>query len=91
MIGGNTCWKVPGNAIGPVKIQQGSGQSDGDYRHTGIHVDGFHGFKNPDSVGHNNPLPEGVYWADVDGDGGESVQHPYIFLFTDSLLVDDYV
>ena len=81
MIGGNTCWKVPGNAIGPVKIQQGSGQSDGDYRHTGIHVDGFHGFKNPDSVGHNNPLPEGVYWADVDGDGGESVQHPYISVY----------
>ena len=26
-----TCKKVPGNAIGPVKIQQGSGSDDGDY------------------------------------------------------------
>ena len=26
-----TCEKVPGNTIGPVKIQQGSGYDDGDY------------------------------------------------------------
>lgn len=60
MIGGNTCWKIPGNAIGPYKTQQGSGSNDGDYKHTGVSVAGFHGFKNPESVGFNNPYPEGM-------------------------------
>ena len=28
-----TCLKVPGNAVGPVKIQQGSGFNDGVYQY----------------------------------------------------------
>ncbi|PVH79243.1 carbohydrate esterase family 3 protein [Cadophora sp. DSE1049] len=69
VIGGNTCWKIPGNAIGPVKTQQGSGYDDGPYRHTGIPVGGFVGFNNPTPVGFNNPFEVGVYWADINGDG----------------------
>lgn len=60
-----TCDEIPGNALGPYQIQQGSGTDDGPYVHTGVGVGGFSGFTNPSYVGFNNPLPEGVYWADV--------------------------
>ncbi|KAK4545949.1 hypothetical protein LTR36_002513 [Oleoguttula mirabilis] len=32
-------------------------------------VAGLAGFKNPSTVNFENPLPEGVFWADIDGDG----------------------
>jgi lysophospholipase L1-like esterase len=64
-----TCDKIPGNAIGPVQTQMGSGQDDGPYVHTASHVGSFTGFNNPAGVLFGNPLPEGVYWADIDGDG----------------------
>jgi len=47
----------------------GSGSDDGAYYHVGTQVDGFAGFNNPSTVNFNNPLPEGVFWADIDGDG----------------------
>lgn len=81
VIGGNTCWKVPGNAIGPVVTQKGSGTADGPYAHTGVQLAGFASFKNPASVGFDNPLPEGVYWADINGDG--SKQQPHLSVFPD--------
>lgn len=64
-----SCDKVPGKAIGPTQTQMGSGTDDGPYVHVGTQVDGFAGFKNPSSVNFNNPLAEGVFWADIDGDG----------------------
>ena len=47
----------------------GSGSDDGAYVHTSVYVGGFSGFNNPSTVNFNNPLPEGVFWADIDGDG----------------------
>ncbi|KAK5707630.1 hypothetical protein LTR97_000168 [Elasticomyces elasticus] len=67
--GSNTCDKQPGTAIGPVQTQMGSGSDDGAYIHTSTYIGGFAGFKNPSTVNFNNPLPEGVFWADIDGDG----------------------
>ncbi|PBP16288.1 hypothetical protein BUE80_DR012963 [Diplocarpon rosae] len=64
-----TCDKVPGNALGPYVTQKGSGSDDGDYLHSATSAGGFSGFENPSRVGFNNPLPEGVYWADINGDG----------------------
>nr|OQO24051.1 hypothetical protein B0A51_05021 [Rachicladosporium sp. CCFEE 5018] len=66
---GRTCNKVPGASIGPTQTQMGSGSDDGAYHHVGTQVDGFAGFINPSTVNFNNPLPEGVFWADIDGDG----------------------
>ncbi|KAK6432924.1 hypothetical protein LTR95_010905, partial [Oleoguttula sp. CCFEE 5521] len=63
------CNKVPGTAIGPVQTQMDSGSDDGAYVHTGAQLAGFAGFKNPSTVNFNNPLPEGVFWADINGDG----------------------
>ncbi|KAK2624027.1 hypothetical protein QTJ16_006661 [Diplocarpon rosae] len=64
-----TCDKVPGNALGPYVTQRGPGSDDGDYLHSATSAGSFSGFDNPSSVGFNNPLPEGVYWADINGDG----------------------
>ncbi|OWP06605.1 hypothetical protein B2J93_5084 [Marssonina coronariae] len=64
-----TCDKVPGNAVGPYTVQQGSGRDDGDYVHSASPAGDFSGFNNPSNVAFNNPLPEGVYWADINGDG----------------------
>lgn len=66
---GNTCDKVPGNAIGPTQTQNGSGSDDGAYVHVGTQVSSFAGFNNPSTVNFNNSHPEGVFWADIDGDG----------------------
>jgi len=65
----NTCDKVAGAAIGPVLTQKGSGSDDGAYVHTGVQLAGFAGFTNPSTVNFNNPFPEGVFWADINGDG----------------------
>jgi hypothetical protein len=66
-----TCDKTPGSSLGPYQIQLGSGVDDGPYVHVGVNVGGFSGFDNPASAGFDNPLPDGVYWADIDGDGSE--------------------
>lgn len=60
--GTTTCDKVPGAAIGPTQTQMGSGSDDGAYVHVGVYAGGFAGFA-------NNSDPEGVFWADIDGDG----------------------
>lgn len=67
--GSTTCDKIPGQALGPYPAQKGSGSDDGPYVHSGASVGGFSGFNNPAGTGFNNPLPEGVYWADINGDG----------------------
>lgn len=67
--GSSTCDKIPGAAIGPTRTQMGSGSDDGAYHHIGTQVGGFAGFENPSTVNFNNSLPEGVFWADIDGDG----------------------
>lgn len=64
-----TCDKVPGVAIGPNQTQKESGTDDGAYVHVGTQVEGFAGFENPSSVDFDSPRPEGVFWADIDGDG----------------------
>ena len=63
-----------GNVLGPFKTQGGSGHDDGPYAHIGTKVDSFIGFVNPPSVGFNNPLPEGVFWADINGKWIEPVR-----------------
>lgn len=68
-IAGRWCDKVPGAAIGPTQTQMGSGSDDGAYVHFGVQVAGIAGFNNPSTVNFDNPLPEGVFWADIDGDG----------------------
>lgn len=65
----DTCDKVPGTAIGPTQTQMGSGTDDGAYVHASTQIDGFAGFNNPSNVNFDNPFPEGVFWADIDGDG----------------------
>jgi hypothetical protein len=60
-MGSTTCDVVPGAALGPTQTQTESGSDDGAYVHVGVQIAGFAGF--------NNPLPEGVFWADIDGDG----------------------
>lgn len=65
--GSTTCDKIPGAAIGPTQTQMGSGSDDGAYTHVGKQVDGFAGWNNPSPIDFNNPLPEGVFWGDVDG------------------------
>lgn len=75
-----TCDKLPGNAIGPTQTQMSSGSDDGPYVHIGTQVDGFAGFKNPPTVNFNNPLPEGVFWADIDGDGIDD----YVYMGSES-------
>lgn len=60
-----------GNAQGPFVTQKGSGRDDGPYVHSASSVGGFSGFNNPSGITFNNPLPEGVYWADINGDGGK--------------------
>lgn len=65
--GSTTCDKIPGAAIGPTQTQMGSGGDDGAYTHVGKQVDGFAGWKNPFPIDFNNPLPEGVFWGDIDG------------------------
>ncbi|KAK4565367.1 hypothetical protein LTR86_003984 [Recurvomyces mirabilis] len=67
--GSTTCNKVPGQAIGPVQTQKGSGSDDGAYVHTGVYFDAFSGFTNPSTVNFNNSFPGGVFWADINGDG----------------------
>jgi len=67
--GGTTCNKISGASLGPFQTQMGSGSDDGAYVHVGVQVAGFAGFKNPSTVNFNNPFPEGVFWADIDGDG----------------------
>ena len=64
-----------GNAQGPFVTQKGSGRDDGPYVHSASSVGGFSGFNNPSGITFNNPLPEGVYWADINGDGG-TLQSP---------------
>lgn len=64
-----TCDKIPGNSIGPTQTQMESGTDDGPYVHVGVEVAGFAGFTNPSTVNFNNSHPEGVYWADINGDG----------------------
>ena len=76
----NSCDKVPGTAIGPIKTQMGSGTDDGLYVHASAQIDGFAGFKNPSGVNFDNPLPEGVFWADIDGDGIDD----YVYLGSQS-------
>jgi len=76
----NTCDKVPGAAVGPTKTQMGSGTDDGPYVHASTQVDGFAGSKNPSDVNFDNPLPEGVFWADIDGDGIDD----YVYLGSES-------
>jgi hypothetical protein len=78
--GGSTCDQNPGNAIGPYQTQLGSGTDDGAYAHTGVLVAGLNGFSNPASVGFNNTLPQGVYWADINGDGGKLTHPLFSFL-----------
>ncbi|KAH8797345.1 hypothetical protein F5884DRAFT_815081 [Xylogone sp. PMI_703] len=67
--GGTTCDKVPGNAICGFKAQLGFGYDDGPFQHTATNVGSFTGFTNPSGVTFNNPYSEGVYWADINGDG----------------------
>ncbi|KAK5693162.1 hypothetical protein LTR97_010638 [Elasticomyces elasticus] len=67
--GSNTCDKLPGAAIGPVQTQMGSGSDDGAYIHKSEYLGGFAGFTNPSTVNFNNSYVEGVFWADIDGDG----------------------
>lgn len=67
--GSTTCNKVPSAAIGPVQTQMGSGSDDGAYVHTGVYYDAFSGFTNPSTVKFNDPFPEGVFWANIHGDG----------------------
>jgi hypothetical protein len=71
----NTCDKVAGAAIGPTLTQMGSGSDDGAYVHTGVQLAGFAGFNNPSTVNFNNPFPEGVFWADIDGDGIDDCEY----------------
>ena len=47
----------------------GSGSDDGAYVHVSVQVAGFPGFTNPSTVNFNNSFVEGVFWADIDGDG----------------------
>ena len=72
----DTCDKVPGTAIGPTQTQMGSGTDDGAYVHASTQIDGFAGFNNPSNVNFDNPFPEGVFWADIDGDGTDD----YVYL-----------
>jgi hypothetical protein len=58
----------------------GSGTDDGPYLHSSTQIDGFAGFKNPSDVNVDNPLPEGVFWADIDGDGTDD----YVYLGSES-------
>jgi hypothetical protein len=58
--GSTTCEKVPGNAIGPVKTQAGSGTSDGAYTH-GSQVSGTYNMINFGGGGNSSNL----HWADV--------------------------
>ncbi|OBT51242.1 hypothetical protein VE04_08841, partial [Pseudogymnoascus sp. 24MN13] len=75
VVGGNTCQKRPGNAIGPVKTQQGSGFDDGRYVHTGVNVGTMTGFA-------GNTDAAGVYWADINGDGIDD----YVYVDTNANL-----
>lgn len=56
------CQKIPGNAIGPIQTQQGSGTNDGGYVHAstskGIVIDWVPG-------GYTSQ----VFWADLTGNG----------------------
>ncbi|KAK5111586.1 hypothetical protein LTR85_011815 [Meristemomyces frigidus] len=78
--GSTTCDKTPGASIGPTQTQMGSGSDDGAYVHIAAQVAGFAGFRNPSTVNFNNPLPEGVFWADIDGDGIDD----YVYVGSDS-------
>lgn len=52
-----------------------SKSTDGPYVHASTQVSTIRGYDNPASLPYNNPFPEGVYWADIDGDG--SKQAPF--------------
>ena len=62
-----TCDEIAGAAFGPTQTQMGSGSDDGPYVHQGAQIASFNGFTNPSTINFNNPLPEGVYWADING------------------------
>lgn len=56
------CDKIPGASLGPYQTQMGSGTDDAPYAHVGVQLAGF--------SGHDvNSQSDGVFWADIDGDG----------------------
>jgi lysophospholipase L1-like esterase len=60
--GDTTCQKVPGNAIGPIQTQRGSGETDGSY----VHVPKFLGNFGTSAVSITDW--NALYWADINGD-----------------------
>lgn len=76
----NTCDKIPAASLGRFQTQMGSGDDDGPYSHVGTQVGGFAGYQNPPSVGFDNAEHEGVFWADIDGDGTED----YVYFGSES-------
>ncbi|KAH8586344.1 hypothetical protein B0O99DRAFT_702959 [Bisporella sp. PMI_857] len=63
------CQKVPGNAIGPIQTQQGSGGNDGPYVHKGVDHGKLLYWQGPPSSPQDVPVINGVFWADMNGDG----------------------
>ena len=55
------CQKVPGNAIGPIQTQQGSGGNDGPYVHKGVEKPQFLWWQNINPA--SPPSAAQVFWA----------------------------